>query len=196
MDGLNLGLIKETKIPRPPIHLQNSFASIHMRVDTIKTRYQSSLTDLEQLYAALSKKAFAGQLDVSRVPLIKTSPAPQDAPISEREGNSSPTPHFTLPKLQKMNRHERINQWLSAYYEHRDSDAPFSTNEFIALVNEQLMDVDSDESPAWGEADYDQLKTWLFSAIASGTMSQTYKNEVNRVVLHKSSTLRKRSSVP
>ena len=69
MSGLNLGLIKGTKLKRPPIELQNQFAAIHTKIDEIKSRYQQSLTDLESLYGALSQKAFKGELDLSRVVL-------------------------------------------------------------------------------------------------------------------------------
>lgn len=83
MSGLNLGIIKETKIKQPPIGLQNHFAEIHMRVDQAKTRYQKSLTDLECLYGALSQQAFKGELDLSRVPLPgrrKDEKAPEAEP--------------------------------------------------------------------------------------------------------------------
>lgn len=70
MSGLNLGIIKEIKLKRPPIELQNKFAEIHARVDELKAVYQKSLIDLEALYGALSQKAFKGELDLSRVPLV------------------------------------------------------------------------------------------------------------------------------
>jgi len=69
MSGLNLGIIKEIKIKRPPIALQNRFADIHTRVDRLKSIYQQSLADLGSLYGALSQQAFKGGLDLSRVPL-------------------------------------------------------------------------------------------------------------------------------
>lgn len=71
MSGLNLTIIKETKIRRPPIQLQNKFASIHRQVDGIKSRYQQSLTELENLYGVLSQKAFKGELDLSRVQVVE-----------------------------------------------------------------------------------------------------------------------------
>lgn len=69
MSGLNLGIIKEVKLKRPPIDLQNQFAAIVEKVESIKSRYKQSLADLETLYGALSQKAFKGELDLSRVPL-------------------------------------------------------------------------------------------------------------------------------
>ena len=56
-------------IPKPPIDLQNQFAAIVEKVEGLKSRYQHSLADLENLYGALSQKAFKGELDLSRVVL-------------------------------------------------------------------------------------------------------------------------------
>ena len=64
--------VKEMKISVPPLDLQNQFATIVEKIEGIKSRYQQSLTDLENLYSALSQKAFKGELDLSRVQLEKT----------------------------------------------------------------------------------------------------------------------------
>jgi type I restriction enzyme S subunit len=61
--------IRSIKIPVPPITLQNQFAAIVEKVESLKSRYQSSLTNLENLYGVLSQKAFKGELDLSRVPM-------------------------------------------------------------------------------------------------------------------------------
>ena len=63
MSGLNLGLIKETKLKHPPIELQRKFAEIHARVDDLKISGQASITDLDALYGGLSQRAFKGELD-------------------------------------------------------------------------------------------------------------------------------------
>lgn len=70
MSGLNLGLIKETKLRKPPIELQNQFASIIKKVEVCKTKYIQSLAELENLYGSLSQRAFKGELDLSKVPVI------------------------------------------------------------------------------------------------------------------------------
>ena len=38
--------------------------------ESLKNRYQQNLTELENLYGALSQKAFKGELDLSRMPLV------------------------------------------------------------------------------------------------------------------------------
>lgn len=69
---LNISMKKFTTlgIPCPQIDLQNQFAVIVEKVESIKARYQQSLADLESLYGALSQQAFKGELDLSRVPLV------------------------------------------------------------------------------------------------------------------------------
>lgn len=57
--------LKATSIPLPPVNLQNQFAAIVEKIESIKSRYHQSLTDLETLFGALSQKAFKGELDFS-----------------------------------------------------------------------------------------------------------------------------------
>jgi restriction endonuclease S subunit len=65
---MNTGILDKLEFPYPPIELQNQFAAVFEKVETLKSRYQESLTELESLYGALSQKAFKGELDLSRVP--------------------------------------------------------------------------------------------------------------------------------
>jgi len=67
--GLNFDDIRSFNIIKPPITLQNQFAATVEKVESLKSRYQSSLTNLENLYGVLSQKAFKGELDLSRVPM-------------------------------------------------------------------------------------------------------------------------------
>jgi type I restriction enzyme S subunit len=66
---LTKGDFEKITMIKPPVELQNQFATIVEKVDSLKARYQQSLADLESLYGALSQKAFKGELDLSRVPL-------------------------------------------------------------------------------------------------------------------------------
>lgn len=67
--SINSTQLKNFPIVIPPIDLQNQFAAIVEKVESLKSRYQQSLTDLENLYGALSQQAFKGELDLSRIPL-------------------------------------------------------------------------------------------------------------------------------
>lgn len=51
----------------PPLPLQNQFAAIVEKVESIKAKQAQSLAELENLYASLSQRAFKGELDLSGV---------------------------------------------------------------------------------------------------------------------------------
>ncbi|MCV5926262.1 type I restriction endonuclease, partial [Escherichia coli] len=61
--------LRAIPILKPPLKLQNKFATIVEKAHAIKFRYQQSLADLETLYDVVSQKAFKGELDLSRVPI-------------------------------------------------------------------------------------------------------------------------------
>lgn len=60
--GLNFNDIKSFPIIIPPIELQNQFAHIVEKTETLKQQYQQSLQQLEQLFGSLSQQAFKGEL--------------------------------------------------------------------------------------------------------------------------------------
>lgn len=66
MKNLNSGIIENLKIPVPPIELQTQFAQIVEKTEALKTQYQQSLQELENLYGSLSQKAFRGELNVKQ----------------------------------------------------------------------------------------------------------------------------------
>jgi type I restriction enzyme S subunit len=51
----------------PPIELQTQFAQIVEKTETLKTQYQQSLQELDNLYGSLSQKAFRGELSVNQL---------------------------------------------------------------------------------------------------------------------------------
>lgn len=65
---LGLKRIARISLLVPPINLQTQFAAIVEKTESLKTRYQQNLTELENLYGVLSQKAFKGELDLSRIP--------------------------------------------------------------------------------------------------------------------------------
>lgn len=59
---VNVKDIKQFRIFNPPTELQTKFAQIVEKTETLKTQYQQSLQELENLYGSLSQKAFRGEL--------------------------------------------------------------------------------------------------------------------------------------
>jgi len=59
---LNKGDFEKIEIIHPPIELQTRFAQIVEKTEALKSQYQQSLQELENLYGSLSQKAFRGEL--------------------------------------------------------------------------------------------------------------------------------------
>lgn len=62
MNGLNLTIIKELKIPLPPIEKQKKFEFFYLELQRIKRLLENSLNLLEENYNSLMHKAFRGEL--------------------------------------------------------------------------------------------------------------------------------------
>ena len=67
IQNINQQILSGLPIPIPDEGLQSQFVATVEQVETLKSHYQQSLTDLEALYGALSQQAFKGVLDLSRV---------------------------------------------------------------------------------------------------------------------------------
>jgi type I restriction enzyme S subunit len=71
--NINLEILRGLSVPKPDVDLQNRFAVLIEKVETLRTHYQASLQELENLYGSLRQRAFRGELDLSRI----------DAPVQE-----------------------------------------------------------------------------------------------------------------
>lgn len=141
MNGLNLGLIKETKLRRPPIELQNQFATFLEKVEAIKARYIQSLTELESLYDSLSQRAFNGELDLSKISIdvaIKTEVA-----IDE-------TNNLEITSAINFSQGE-LTEIIKTL-----SDQPFSFNELWKKV---------EQAPFESAPEYDEIKGMIYTML-------------------------------
>ncbi|MCM1981781.1 restriction endonuclease subunit S [Lyngbya confervoides] len=192
--GLNLTQIRNFEIIDPDISLQNSFATIVEKVEGIKSRYQQSLTDLENLYGALSQKAFKGELDLSRVPLPAGDTDTTPAEPTETPEPPTPTEPFNLPAPPELTtlhstegRQDLINQWLAAWLAHLNH-APFSPRPFIEAAQQRLIELAAEEDlPDWSTTEYNTVQTWVFEALGDQHLTQTYDDAKNRVQLQTTS---------
>jgi len=69
MANINANELQKIQILIPPIKLQSQFAQIVKKTESLKTKYQSSLQALENLYGSFSQRAFRGELDLSKIPI-------------------------------------------------------------------------------------------------------------------------------
>ncbi|WP_411502966.1 restriction endonuclease subunit S [Brevibacillus centrosporus] len=67
---VNIKDVINIKCCLPPLPLQEHFAKIVKKIDSLKERFSQSLAELENLYGSLSQRAFKGEIDLSKVPVI------------------------------------------------------------------------------------------------------------------------------
>lgn len=189
MKNLNSSILEKMPVIAPPIILQNQFAAIVEKVESIKSRYQQSLSDLEALYGALSQKAFKGELDLSRVPLPGESPETEALVEKDMDATKPAGQIFELPVpadlagLQSLeNRKELLGLWLAAWLKQL-GEAPFSAQTFMGVAQQRLSELVQDEIPELGIDEYDELKSLVFKALNEGQLVQTYDNANNTVQL-------------
>lgn len=176
---LSKGDFEKILMIKPPVELQNQFGSIVEKVIDIKSNYQNSLTDLEDLFGSLSQKAFKGELDLSRVPLpTEGRHIAGEVKIDEDEAQSA-EPSFKLPApedIKVLNSNEGrktlLGEWLNAWLVHI-GDAPFSAQEFMETAQQRVWELAEDEATEWGLSEYDELKRWVFHQIRQGRIKQT-----------------------
>lgn len=93
---INSKQLKNFTVIIPPIKLQAKFVQIVEKVETMKSRYHTSLHELENLYGSLSQRAFREELDLSGIPVELSGKAEidtkQEATLPELE---------VIPKDQK-----------------------------------------------------------------------------------------------
>ncbi|NKI74657.1 restriction endonuclease subunit S [Dickeya sp. CFBP 2040] len=182
MPNISKTNLKSVRLPKPPLSLQNQFATIVEKVESIKSRYQQSLTDLEALYGTLSQQAFKGELDLSRVPL----PDQPVADVSIEEYAAEPEmvvqaePAIHLPTTDNLPaalenaeaRKALMAQWLEAYRTQLDG-TPFSVQQFITIAQTRLAELHPDHDIALGASDYENIKAWVFEQVRARRLKQT-----------------------
>lgn len=173
---LTKGDFEKIKMIKPPISLQDSFANIVEKIESVKSQYKQNLADLENLYGALSQKAFKGELDLSRLDLTKND-ADEVRPVAPVSIEQKPKPVIVLPapaELSDLNtaevRMEVFAQWLDSYLDQLGGES-FSAAHFMELAQQKLAEL-LEEDPYLNVTEYDYVKQWLFNELDAGRISQ------------------------
>jgi len=188
--GLKVRHTSPTKIEKivigyPPPKFQTQFAAIVEKAESIKEKYQDSLNDLEILYGALSQKAFKGELDLSRIPLVHELKANDITTGVPQPGKPSLTVQDD-PKKEPLSREQTLHQLFQLYIADLNNDC-FSLDDFWIKAEEKFMETMDEEDPPLGMKENDQVKKWLFELLASGKALQVFNEIENRMEIRMAS---------
>lgn len=212
MANINAQELRSIPILSPPLALQNQFATIVEKVEKIKEQYQQSLTELEKLYGAISQKAFKGELDLDKIPLIEV-PQTQTQQCFDNIDKELDTQIFTQSKpslhlypflkgvdiLTVKGRLELIKFWFEQSLKNTKKGNPLSIEAFwqnaqfnfeqyrdkqlnIAEKNNKSDEVDAINNLNLGIQEYDFLKALIFEKLAEGLLHQEL-SEVEKLEL-------------
>ena len=174
--SINSTQLKNFPLIIAPIDLQNNFAAIADKVESLKNLYQQSLTDLENLYGALSQKAFKGELNLSRIPLEQKSEPQMDANGREYADEGSEPISTAMPE--PVGREQLLRRFFDAFVAERKGES-FSLDDLWTLAEQKVLDHMGEESPPLGVPDYDKIREWLFDLLKNGQVSQLFFKENN-----------------
>lgn len=176
---MNTGILDKLFFPYPPIDLQNKFSTVHEKIGHIKKQYEQSITELENLYGALSQKAFKGELNLSHIPVTKE---PQTENLSElipKQLISAGLVQADIPDFAEGK--ETLTDPDSA---DSDGNAPkrhFTRKDVTAIFNkgaeplsfDNLLDRLGQHEDVDLEG-YEAIKTILFDLLAKGQLKQKF----------------------
>lgn len=196
-----------------PYEYQKRFSALVNKIEEIKLCYQQSFTDLRALYGSISQQAFKGQLDVSRVPLpvltnahvtIRDGDEVSEHSVQEEPLIKLPDTGGLSEALESSHaRRALIAEWLETY-RMQLGEAPFLLHDFVLVavgrLTKSLQAVMEDEAVAderknrlaeyypnnevrLGATEYDCIKTWVFDALAAGTLKQEGGKDTARIEL-------------
>lgn len=205
MPNISKANLKKVMLPVPPISLQNQFASIVKKVESIKSQYQQSLLDLEELYGSLSQKAFKGYLDLSKVPLpeelevmaesinqLADKPVEEPFPLARQLIMPSQS-HSEYPLSDPTSRRQVLEYAFTTFLHNTQIGDEISLADFWETLLWQAGDYADETDLPFNTNDYDLVKKQLFQAIADGKVEQMLnkvemQNEVtdgNQIILKK-----------
>ena len=101
--------LEKLEIPTPPINNQIQFTKIIEKIESIKLEYQTSLTELENLYGSLSQRAFKGELDLSGIEVEEINTTFTNV-VDETENQ------ILLEKTTEQEKITKLNKYYSDYF--------------------------------------------------------------------------------
>lgn len=189
--GIRSAELVKVDIPFPNPADQLRFAVIVAKVESLKSRYQQSLNDLESLFGALSQQAFKGELDLSRVPLPDVQVDAVEADLLEQveihEGDDVaiklPDSDFLPDALTELSQREHLfGEWLETYWQ-QIGTTEFSINNFLTTAQTRIVELHPDSEFELGSSDYDIVKNRVFEALKDDDLTQSLDEANNRLRL-------------
>lgn len=187
MDGLNLTIIKKLKFKNPPITLQNQFAQIIEKTETLKTQYNESLKELESLFGSLSQLAFRGKLNLDKVEAVYELEYESTDNDQEEPRRIDYEKVIAKPKKEKAEKKIESSLWeIARTLSTSRKNIPFNTLEGNAVLKARFSKAPQGFNFQELEAflikegfnyEYDKVRDFVFEKLEAKELIQFYASE-------------------
>lgn len=175
MLNISMKKFRSLTLPVPPIDQQRKFTSVGLKVEGLKLKVQTSLSELENLYASLSQKAFNGELDLSKVTLPEEPEIMQKTAVANEKTASEIISHEA--RREDETEFEFSNFDIS-YLKEQFDNLPFTFSELQDKIRNPGFPADS-------EHDSEKWRALLFKYLETNKplIEQTFENETGTIKL-------------
>lgn len=156
---LSLELIKDINIILPPRDLQDEFARVAIKIDTLKMKNKKNLFMLKQLYKSTEVNAFKGKLDLDKVDELY-------------ENNAYMIENNDLNKIKRIDK--LTNEDIYIYNIIKSFGNEFIFDEVLSILGEDRY---------VQRVDYDKIKNKVFNMLNTDYLQQDFKFGSGRIVL-------------
>lgn len=177
--------LRKLPMPLPPIELQREFAARVEGIEKLRASVRSSLTELDALFASLQRRAFSGELDLSRVPLKvdfseRTTVDDKALLVDSSEIGARIANLDRAAMATPDGRNRLLQQSFATWLQNPANQGTSSMTEFWRTARMNTLDYSDEEtgSPEFSLPDYDALKQWVFDEIAQARISQTLNTKI------------------
>lgn len=188
---MNKTICNSIPIFSPPISLQTQFSIIVEKTEVLRTQYQESLNELENLFGSLSQRAFKGELDLSKLEVYIKDEEYQSFTNDRTHPEHFPEPEIIVekkkPKEKKHKEKTESSMWETARtFSVENKNILFSQVEGDAVMRLvfskktngfTFQDFEAFLKKEGFNFDFEQIRDYLFSKLETKEFIQYYSSE-------------------
>jgi len=173
---MNKSVCNKTPIIRPPLELQKKFETIALKIEKIISAQDSNRIKLENLYSALSQKAFKGELDLSNISLPEELTAVPELQADYSQSQTELEPAKSEPfELTEDSLLKLIGSQA------KELDIPTLMGELQDQLTAHLSEDDEEqEAPS---VSYEEVSQHLINLLEKRKLTQSYNESENQVLV-------------
>jgi type I restriction enzyme, S subunit len=187
LNTLSSKSVKNIYLAIPPVKLQNQFAQIVEKTETLKNQYNESLKELENLFGSLSQLAFKGELDLEKVEVLSELGYPasdHDRAEPKRTGNEKV---IAKPKKEKATKKIESSVWeITRILSGNSKNITFNTLEGNAVLKARFskairgfsfQELEEYLIKEGFNYEYDKVRDFVFEKLEAKELIQFYASE-------------------